>query len=392
MICDFYSASLTYQENFLAKYYVELGHDVTIITSTIESIFDYVRGAYDSRRPVLTFHDGKAKVVRLPYRINFLNRVRAFSDLDEMLESEAPDLIYVHNVLPSLLEATRYQRRHPSTRLIVDSHADYSNSGKNWLSRKLLHGVVRRWLLTQALPYIERFYAITPATALFVHENYNIPREQIELLPLGADLGAAATAEGNEATGSLRTRYGIAGNDFVIFSGGKHSPVKLFELLIEAVKNVKGENTWLILIGDSSEENASYAGMLRTLANQHPRIVFTGWLGTTQLFEHLAMSDIAVFPAGQSILWQQAIGMAKPLVIAEPMAQAGGHQDVSYLNIYDNIVVTDEPQTSASWMTAMIEDLKNDPAKRERMAVGARRVAAEILDWKTIAVRTLQRR
>ena len=53
-----------------------------------------------------------------------------------------------------------------------------------------------------------------------------------------------------------------------------------------------------------------------------------GWLNQDDLNRHLAMADLAVFPASQSILWQQAIAMGLPLIVGD-----AGHQDISYLNL-----------------------------------------------------------
>ena len=41
MLCEFYNETLEYQENLLVKYYRKHGYEVTLITSTYESVFDY---------------------------------------------------------------------------------------------------------------------------------------------------------------------------------------------------------------------------------------------------------------------------------------------------------------------------------------------------------------
>ena len=51
MLCDFYNHSLQYQENFLSKYYTKQSHEVTIVASTFESIFDYMSNKYDCKVP-----------------------------------------------------------------------------------------------------------------------------------------------------------------------------------------------------------------------------------------------------------------------------------------------------------------------------------------------------
>jgi 1,2-diacylglycerol 3-alpha-glucosyltransferase len=390
MLCDFYNESLTYQENLLALYYVKHGHVVTVITSVFDSVFDYVNDQYDRKLPERTYYAGAIKIIKLPYRINFLNRVRFFRPLDSMLQEEAPDLILVHDIMFNLPDAVRYINCHPNARLIMDYHADYSNSGKNWLSLKILHGVIRKRVLDKARPYLQRIFPIVPASTKFLHEIYKVPHEEMELLPLGADLDMSHDVQASEIGISLRQQYGIPNDSFVVFTGGKLTPAKRTEMLIEAFLLLELVNVWLVVIGDSADVDASYIRRLREMANGCTRIVFTGWLNARQVLEYLDMADIAVFPASQSILWQQAIGMNKPLIIGEPMAQPGGDQDVSYLNLYENIILLEGPQSDAVKLADAMRKVISDPIKLVRMTDGARRVATEILDWNKAVANTLR--
>jgi hypothetical protein len=98
MLCDFYSEGLHYQENLLTKAYLAHGHAVTVVTSTFESVFDFCADRYDPAMPSRVVEHGTGRIVRLPYRYNILNRLRAFGRIDDLLESEAPDLIFVHDI------------------------------------------------------------------------------------------------------------------------------------------------------------------------------------------------------------------------------------------------------------------------------------------------------
>ena len=49
---SFFHQDQLYQENLLTKYYLKKGHEVTILASTTESIFDYYNGVYNkSNKP-----------------------------------------------------------------------------------------------------------------------------------------------------------------------------------------------------------------------------------------------------------------------------------------------------------------------------------------------------
>jgi 1,2-diacylglycerol 3-alpha-glucosyltransferase len=235
MLCDFYDESLEYQENLLVKYYVKHGHQVTLITSTFSSVFDYYADKHDSQAPARTYEHEGATIVRLKYRFNFINRVRAYTRIDGLLDHAMPDLIYVHGIMLNFPEAVRYVKRHPACRMIMDYHADYSNSGATALSRQVLHGIIRKWYLDRARPYLSRIFPIVPASATFLHEIYKVPHSEMEVLPLGADIDLANEVKQEQSGKKLRHQLGIPDDHIVIFTGGKLAPTKRTELLIQAV-------------------------------------------------------------------------------------------------------------------------------------------------------------
>lgn len=385
MLCDFYNEALEYQENLLVKYYVKHGHEVTVITSTFDSVFDYYSDRYDKTAPPRIYEDRGAKIIKLQYRYNILNRLRAYTRIDEILAQEAPDLIYVHDIMLNFPEAIRYVQAHPGCRMIMDYHADYSNSGRNALSIRILHGVIRKWFLDRARPHLSRIFPIVPASAVFLNEVYRVPHMEMEVLPLGADTDQVAETKGREDGRRLRKSLGISANDLVIFTGGKLAPAKKTELLIEAVCSLRGVSLHLIVVGDADAANAEYKKKLMELAGRDSRIHFIGWLNRTDIYSYLDMANLAVFPASQSILWQQAIAMGLPLVVGDT-----GHQDISYLNLHENIVILRTDEITGERLAEEIRGLARDPIRLRTMGQGALRVAEECLDWNKLIDRTLR--
>jgi glycosyltransferase involved in cell wall biosynthesis len=389
MLCDFFHESLTFQENLLAKYYHKLGHAVTIVTSTTDSVFDYVNLRFAPSKPRREYATRDAKVIRLAYRFNLAGRVRVFPALDGILERECPDVIFVHNVLPNLGQVRRYKRSRPGVRLILDFHGDYSNSGRGFLSRVVLHRGIGRFILRRALSSIDALYPVTPESAKFMSDMYGVPPARMEILSLGADTDLARSIQALDLGAQLRDRYGIGRNDIVIFSGGKLTPAKHTEKLIEAFQVLNDAVCWLVIVGDADAADAAYLAQLKQMASGNQQILFPGWLESRSVLEHMAMSDFAVFPASQSILWQQAIGMGLPVVIGDPKASPTGTQDFSYLNKYENVILTDQSTLNSEWLTKKLSLLVQTASLRAKMSEGARRVAAELLDWNVIIQRTL---
>lgn len=385
MLCDFYNESLEYQENLLVKYYRKHGHDVTVIASTFASVFDYYNDRHDRRWPARTYDDHGARIVKLRYRYNLLNRLRAYTRIDGLLEQERPDLIYVHDIMMNLPECVAYVRRNPACRMILDYHADYSNSGKNWLSLRILHGVARKRILDQARPYLSRIFPIVPASAVFLHEIYGVPHDEMEVLPLGADVDLARQVHAREDGRRLRERLGYGAEDIVIFTGGKLAPPKRTEMLIEAVRKLSHLPLRLVVVGEAGSADAAYAEQLHESANGMPNVLWTGWLGPREIYTHLDMADLAVFPASQSILWQQAIASGLPLLCGNV-----GHQDITYLNAADNVIQLSAGEITVERLTVEIAALAGDRDRMRRMRRGAQRVADEMLDWNRLIERTLR--
>ena len=385
MLCDFYHESLEYQEQLCAKFYVKHGHAVTVVTSTHESVFDYMADRHDNRRPARTYGHGGVNIIRLPFRYNILHRLKAFTPLDSLLEAEAPDLIFVHDIMLNFPDCVRYLKRHSRARMIMDYHADYSNSGKNLASRKILHGIARKWFLDRARPYLSKIFPVVPASATFLHEIYKVPFSEMELLPLGADTEAAAAARRSGARQALRAALGIGANDVVIFTGGKLTPAKRTELLIAAGDRLDQVAPHIVVVGRAGDEHAAYGEELSRLAESHVRVHMVGWLNQEDLNRHLAIADLAVFPASQSVLWQQAIAMGLPLIVGDT-----GHQDISYLNTERNIVILRKEEIRADRLAAAIADIVGDPGRMRAMSEGALRVADEHLNWDRLLARTLR--
>ncbi len=347
MLCEFYDRSLEFQENLLVKYYVKHGHRVTVITSTFESIFEYYNDQYDDARCGRTFQDNGATIIKLPYRYNLLNRLRAYTRIEGILEDTDPDLIFVHDIMPNLPEAIAHVKKHPQCRMILDYHADYSNSGKNWLSLKILHGVLRKKFLDQARPHLSRIFPVVPASATFLHEVYKVPLSEMEVLPLGADMDLCRSIREQRAGEALRCELGISEEQLIIFTGGKLTSNRRTEVLFEAVRKLPQYPLTVFVIGDSSGTERTYRDYLGEIAKDRDNIRFTGWLRPEDVYRYLDMADLAVFPASQSIMWQQAIAAGLPLIVGDV-----GSQDISYLNAEENIIILPASDIQADQLAA----------------------------------------
>lgn len=386
MLCDFFEETLEYQENLLVKYYVKHGFDVTVVTSTLDSVFDYYSDRHDVNKRSRQYVVNGAKIIKQQYsRVLLDSKLRWFKPISSILNEERPDLIYVHDVMLNLPEVVRYIKSHSHCKLIMDYHADYSNSGKNWASRKILHGLIRKRLyLDPARKHMKKIFPVVPAGFRFLNEIYKVPMSEMELLPLGGDYDRAQSVRSAVNVVDKRKSLGIDASAFVIFTGGKLNEQKRTDILVDVVARMAADdNIHLLVAGKAESEN--FEMTLRNAAKGKAYIHFLGWLRSDEIYSLMAISDVAVFPASQSILWQQAICMHLPLVVGDT-----GDQSIDYLNLHRNIVSLVGNEINPDRLYSEVRTLYADKGKRSIMGIGAAKTASEHLDWNKLIYKTLQ--
>jgi glycosyltransferase involved in cell wall biosynthesis len=393
MLCDFYSPALSYQENFLTKYYTKHGHRVVVVAATFESIFDYMSDRYNKKVKANEETINGSRIIKLPYSLNIFHKLRRFNGkrVSQILTEEKPDLIFSHNIALNLWEVVKYKKKNPACRIIMDYHTDYSNSAKNWLSLNILHKIIRKSFLYAVIKYIDKIYSIVPAGFIFLKEVYGIPYNKMELLPLGVDIDKSREILLQEKGKTVRKELQIPANAFVIFTGGKLDPVKRTDLLMEAVLRLNNPEIHLIVAGDFREQYADYKSRLEEMVKGSEQIHFTGWIKGDEMYHYMNASDMAIFPASQSVLWQQAIGMGLPLILGHVCSVKGKTwvQDTDYLNANNNVIILDKYHITAQEIAQQIKRLADNPDLLDSMKKGALKTAEEFLSYDKIVQQTI---
>lgn len=385
MLCELYIESLEYQENLLVKYYRKHGHEVTVITSTYENVFDYYNNKHDNALPAKVIYDHGAKIIKLPFKFNFLGKIKKYTSIKKIVEEVQPDLLYIHDIMPNMFEMLDYKKKNPHVKMIMDYHADYSNSANGWLSLNILHKVIRKYFYMDPIrKHISKFYPIVPGSTKFLNEVYNIPHNEMDLLPLGADTDLVAEIRKNRVGDEIRNKLEINDEDIIIFTGGKFTPAKKTDLLIKAFNEINDATLHLLIVGDADQHNQEYKKELLALSNNNPNIHYIGWLNNRGVYEHLSASDLAVFPASQSIVWQQAIASGLPLIVGDI-----GEQSVQYLNEFGAITELKKEDINKEQIKKSIEDIiycEDELSLRKELAL---KTSSKYLDWNHLINKTL---
>lgn len=301
-----FSEGFSYQENLLSKYHRRLGYEVTIIapswswteSGNIEHVgeMDY-RNSDDVR--VIRIDNNQGKSVSY--------RFKTYRKLRELLEALSPDIVFLHGCqLRDSKTIALYLKNHSACRLYVDNHGSYDNSGRGFLSKHVLHRIIWKHYAGLLIPYTIRFWGVTRSCCDFLHENYRIPCELIDCLPLGVD-DEALQKDRSSVRESVKKRWHINAEDFLLVTGGKIDLDKNVHSLVAAFEKVKDRDVKLLVFGSISED-------AQRIIDQHKTncVVFTGWASAQEAIDYMTAADLVIFPGSESAFWNQSVACGVP--------------------------------------------------------------------------------
>ena len=129
----------------------------------------------------------------------------------------------------------------------------------------------------------------------------------------------------------------------------------------------------LVIFGGIDEEMKPIVEPL--LERNRDRVIYLGNLTPREYHEVYCASDLALFPGGQSVLWQQAIGCGLPIVV-------GNDKDLGYLNRGGNVAYIDD--SSARGIHAVLSEVLQEK-NMEKMTLVAESQAREFFSYERIA-------
>ena len=387
MLCDFFSDELDFQENLLSKYYRKLGCEVVIVTSTYTSVFDFYGGNYEPKIRSEFFDQYGSRIVRVPFGINVGQKIKTFTGFYDVLDAFKPDLIFFHSIHLDMLNSIKYVK-HNRPKVIVDYHMDKQNSANSFLSRVVLHSMIRKMIRKIFLKYINAEYAVAPSVIDFMAERYSIQPKSLQLLPLGSDVDLIDTLSKSNCRNRIIEKYELDQQCFVMVTGGKLNHLKRTHIAIKAAHKVCEMHNYasinLLVVGAADRNDSDYYDYLKHLASiGKANIIFCGWQGKEDLYSHLLASDIAVFPRSQSILWQHAIASGLPLIVGRAVDER-----VDYLNEGDNMIIVNDSDDEHVF-AEHIMNLVQDEELRSSMVAGSKAVTKEMLNWNTLIRKVL---
>lgn len=297
-----------YQENLLPEYLSKFGCENFVITSNA-SLPSYLNQTVKDEIIAKgnSYKVGNVNIHKIRGR-RFTSSVLIPHGLKKILIHIEPDVIFHHGISPTTLPiASKYAKKH-CCKLFVDNHADEINMSKNKLWILLYYKCLSRLACRIRQDVFTKFYGVTNSRCDFINKYFGVPKEKIELLPIGADTDLADTLMPKP---ELRGKYGFSNNDRIIITGGKMGIYKGTVDLINAIDDMQEEypNLKLILFGKFEDEETCKQ------ADKKNYIYQFGWCDRIKTLELLKLSDAACWPIHHTTLNEDAIAVKTPLII-----------------------------------------------------------------------------
>jgi glycosyltransferase involved in cell wall biosynthesis len=366
-----FTEGMGYQDNHLVEINAADGHDVLVVSDCRE----FRAGLIERVPPEDKILASGARLVRLPFlylghRL-LSDRVKICPGLTPLLDEFQPDVILYHGVVGwSMRTAAAYKKRHPSTNLYLDSHEDFHNTGRIFLSKIVQYKIFTNFIVHRITRYLEKILYISLETRDFLREFYGLPEGLLEFYPLG---GIVRPAEERKIVReTLRAELGLAPNDIVCLHSGKLDPSKKTRDILDAFAASPDPRLTLLIVGRIPAEGADE---LVPRMEADPRVRFLGWQNADRLSDLMCASDAYLQPGTQSASLQQAICSGLP-VLVHPYASHVPFVDGNgaFVETSDDIA-----QNLQLWC-------KNAGLLGE-MSAASYRIARDLLDYRKLAAR-----
>jgi len=382
-VIGYFQPELGYQEYFLAREQVKLGHEVWVVCSdliypyrtTNRSLFQRTFFVKSRKRAVgYSVFEG-IKIVRLPHVVEFNDCVFT-SGLSNVLKRVKPDVIHAHEARQGLPALVGRYRRKMNFKYVLDHH-DYGLIFENRsLLPKIEYFFFRKYLVNYALRRADKIIAVIDKAKQFLIKRHKISNQKIKIIPLGAD--TELYKFDFEQRRKIRNELKIPAEAIVFLFSGYAYPYKKLELLIKAFIQLANEvdNVYLILICGGSE---MYIQFLKSLAgrNKQKKIIFLDFMRKENLAAYFSCADVGVFPAvpSISILEQMACGLA---IISPELTQ-------SY--IQDNAIVYN--QISENALYSAMQTITREKNLLNKLKENSLTLVKKQFSWKKIALQFL---
>lgn len=376
-LIEYFSPALGYQETYLVKEQLRLGHDVVVVTS--DRYFPFpnydqtVRSVLGERiiGPMQRTEEG-IPVIRKSILFECFTRAW-IGDLIPTLKQLKPDAIHIHGSFAlSTIRIALARRLFSRTVILVDDHSHLSVVAGH-IEKTVFYALFRvlfgRLISTQ----IDHIVAITSETKKIVRTTMGIT-SPIHIIELGADTEMFSPQPKKRSM--VRRKLGFTPNDVVFIYTGKIISDKGPDVLVDAFVSIPGHRAKLLLVGGGESTYIAQLKAILAKANKTADVVWVAMVTPKELPAYYAASDVGVWPKQESISMIEAAACELPVIVKESPSMAvrvKNHNGLMY------------PEGNVQKLKQLMQKLVENSALRRSMGENGRVLVVEQYSWKSIA-------
>jgi glycosyltransferase involved in cell wall biosynthesis len=321
-IINYFQSKLGYQEYFLAKEHVKMGHNVAVITSDRYAPFSDFKETYGKILGKRKCGTGYRMEEGIPtYRLPVLFEIKSgyriwLRGLESLILKLKPDLIISHCITINSFRIARLRAGGCKFKLIVDDHMWSGVMKKNFVM-KTLYKFRKKMIKRILVPWVDKFVGVSQETCDILEKIDGVPKEKIKYIPLGVDTDLFRfNKEGREET---REKLNIADNDILLLYTGKINKDKGVDIIVKAFNSLEiNRKIYLLLIGGGSKK---FKNELINLVGKEKKkdIIFYPFVPMPELSKYYSASDICVWETA-SISFFEAMSCQRSIICGDAPA------------------------------------------------------------------------
>lgn len=315
-IDETFHPSFGYHTNPLAKYQVQNGFDVTILTVDEDHLYPVFKEfSKDESKNLLELDKIYSEktgvtIVRTPVKKYFSNRAIYEKSIFKKIDEINPDIIYVH-LLESYISMRMILKIRKKYPMIFDSHM-LAVASKNRFKkiyelgfRNILSRIIRR----------NNFKVIRTQNDDYIINHLGVPENLSPYISFGTD--TLHFYPSLEIKKEMRKSYSISDDALVIVYTGKITEEKGLDLFAEAIEkkfNQRREIVFLVVGNSSGEFGINVETIFSNSKNRIIRVPIQDYLSLPQFYQ---IADIAIFPKQNSMSFYDAQACGLPVILEE---------------------------------------------------------------------------
>lgn len=303
-----FTPSMLYKENYIIKAAQDHGDEIFVFANQ----YTYVKGKTE-----LAVAQEKVEgytLKRFKYRSYgnkmVTSRVRRIDGLENEIVRLKPDLIFFNcGQVYNIKNLKLIKQALPDVKIVIDFSTKYLNSARNWFSKNILHRLIYRSWLQEALPYVDKFFYISQESKEFAQEMYKIPDEIMEHNNLPGETIPVETKMAYKH--EVFAKMGMTKDTIMFMYSGKIYPEKKVDHLVRAFVRTKEPNFRLIIIGVYNDDASRLT--IEPLIASDKRIKFMNFVSGSELTKYVCAADLYIQPGSISQTCQTAVCCGTPL-------------------------------------------------------------------------------